>query len=95
MYLSEKKWEMALQELFEGFKFFQEGGNIRAKHILIYVILASMLSHSTINHADTREARVYSDDKQISALQNLRRAYEVNDIKRIQKIMGDKSNTVF
>jgi len=68
MYLSEKRWELALEELFECFKFYQESGNIRAKHILIYVILASMLCKSTINHADTREARVYSDDKQIQAL---------------------------
>mmetsp|Transcript_9441 Transcript_9441/g.14490 ORF Transcript_9441/g.14490 Transcript_9441/m.14490 type:complete len:142 (-) Transcript_9441:414-839(-) len=72
MYLSEKKWERALEELFECFKFYQESGNIRAKHILIFVILASMLCHSAINHAETREARVYSDDKQIQALQNLR-----------------------
>ena len=63
MYMSEKKWDKALDELFECFKFYQESGNIRAKDILIYVILASMLSESEINHADTREAKVYKDDK--------------------------------
>jgi len=63
MYMSEKKWENALDELFECFKNYSESGNDRAKHILIYVILASMLCSSTINHADTREAKVYKDDK--------------------------------
>ena len=63
MYMSEKKWEQALDELFECFKFYQESGNYRAKNILIYVILASMLCSSSINHADTREAKVYKDDK--------------------------------
>ena len=43
MYLSEKKWDLALDELFECFKNYQESGNIRAKDILVYVILASML----------------------------------------------------
>lgn len=63
LYMSEKKWELALEELFECFKFYQESGNIRAKNVLIYVILASMLCSATINYADTREAKVYKDDK--------------------------------
>lgn len=62
MYMSEKKWEKALDELFECFKYYQESGNIRAKNILVFVILASMLCSSEINLADTREARVYKDD---------------------------------
>lgn len=68
MYMSEKKWETALEELFDCFKFYQESGNIKAKNILIYVILASMLCSTTINYADTREAKVYRDDKQIMAI---------------------------
>lgn len=62
MYMGEKKWNKALDELYECFKYYQESGNIRAKDILIYVILASMLGDSQINHADTREAKVYKDD---------------------------------
>lgn len=63
LYMSEKKWELALEEMFDCFKFYQESGNIRAKNILIYVILASMLCSTNINYADTREAKVYKDDK--------------------------------
>jgi COP9 signalosome complex subunit 2 len=81
--LGEKKWSAALEDLFECFKFYQESGNAKAKNILMYVILASMLSHSTINYADTREAKVYQDDPQIAALKNLRTAYEKNDFKWI------------
>ena len=87
MYMSEKKWNKALDELFECFKFYQESGNIRAKDILVYVILASMLCDSEINHAETREAKVYKDDKQIDAINQLRLAYEKNDTKRIQKLL--------
>ena len=95
MYMSEKKWDRALEELFECFKYYQESGNIRAKDILVYVILASMLCDSKINHADTREAKVYKDDKQIVSIVSLRQAFEKNDIKRIQKILSDKNNKVF
>lgn len=95
MYMSEKKWDLALDELFESFKNYQESGNHRAKDILIYVILASILCQSKINHADTREARVYKEDKEIIAIMQLRSAYEKNDIIQIQKILGDKSNKIF
>ena len=80
MYMSEKKWEKALEELFESFKNYQESGNHRAKTVLKYVILASMLSGSQINYASTREAKVYMDDTQIIAIMNLRTAFENNDI---------------
>jgi COP9 signalosome complex subunit 2 len=95
MYMSEKKWEKALDELFECFKYYQESGNIRAKNILIYVILASMLCNSAINHADTREAKVYKDDKQIISIMNFRQAFEKNDIKRITSVLQDRSNDLF
>jgi len=95
MYMSEKKWEKALDELFECFKYYQESGNIRAKNTLVYVILASMLCNSKINHADTREAKVYKDDKQIIAIMKFRQAFEKNDIKSITKVLQDKNNDLF
>ena len=66
--MSEKKWEQALDELFESFKLYQDSGNVRAKSVLKYVILASMLSGSEINYAETREAKVYREDKEIVAI---------------------------
>lgn len=93
--MAEKKWEKALEELFECFKFYQESGNFKAKNILIYVILAGILCQSQINHADSREAKVYKDDKQIIAITDLRSAYEKNNIKEIQRILNDPSNDIF
>ena len=54
-----------------------------------------MLGDSKINVADTREAKVYKDDPQVNSINMLRRAYEKNDIKKIQQILNDKKNEVF
>ena len=48
-----------------------------------------------MNHADTREAKVYKDDKQVKAISDLRSAFENNDIKTIQNILKDKNNEIF
>ena len=94
MFMSEKKWEKALEEMFESFKNYQESGNPRAKTVLKYVILASILSGSQINYSGTREAKVYKDDPQIIAIMNLRIAFENNDINLIQQILADKNNQI-
>lgn len=87
MFMSEKQWKRALDELFESFKCYQEVANSEAKTILKYVILASIISNSEINYADTREAKVYQEDKEISALMELRVAYENNNYKDILSIL--------
>eukprot|EP00747_Dinoflagellata_sp_TGD_P166974 gnl/TRDRNA2_/TRDRNA2_190604_c0_seq1.p1 gnl/TRDRNA2_/TRDRNA2_190604_c0~~gnl/TRDRNA2_/TRDRNA2_190604_c0_seq1.p1 ORF type:complete len:452 (-),score=110.42 gnl/TRDRNA2_/TRDRNA2_190604_c0_seq1:144-1499(-) len=92
MYMSEKKWEAAYNEFFEAFKNYQETGNAtRAKIMLKYVVLANMLALSSINPFDSREAKVYQDDPEISAMANLRTAYEQNDISRIDQLLKDPS----
>jgi COP9 signalosome complex subunit 2 len=57
---SEKNWEMALTEIFEAFKHYQEVGSSRAKTVLKLVAMASMLSNSLINPLESREAKVYA-----------------------------------
>jgi COP9 signalosome complex subunit 2 len=92
MYMSEKKWEGAYNEFFEAFKNYQETGNAtRAKIMLKYVVLANMLALSDINPFDSREAKVYQDDPEISAMANLRTAYENNDIQTIDQLLKDPS----
>lgn len=86
--MKEKQWKKACDELFEAFKCYQEVANPEAKNILKYVILASIISNSEINYADTREARVYQEDKEIAALMNLRVAYEKNDYEEILSILN-------
>jgi COP9 signalosome complex subunit 2 len=92
MYMSEKKWEAAYNEFFEAFKNYQETGNAtRAKIMLKYVVLANMLALSSINPFDSREAKVYQDDPEISAMANLRVAYEQNDIASIDQLLTNPS----
>jgi COP9 signalosome complex subunit 2 len=55
---------------------------------LKYVVLASILCSSTINYADTREAKVFKDDPEIVEIMNLRTAYEANDIVTLQNILS-------
>merc|ERR1711972_131833 len=88
MYMSEKKWEAAYNEFFEAFKNYQETGNAtRAKIMLKYVVLANMLALSSINPFDSREAKVYQDDPEVSAMASLRTAYEQNDIQSIDQLL--------
>merc|ERR1711988_1477020 len=92
MYMSEKKWEAAYNEFFEAFKNYQETGNAtRAKIMLKYVVLANMLALSDINPFDSREAKVYQDDPEISAMASLRTAYEQNDIQTIDSLLTNPS----
>jgi len=92
MYMSEKKWEAAYNEFFEAFKNYQETGNAsRAKIMLKYVVLANMLALSSINPFDSREAKVYQDDPEISAMASLRTAYEQNDIQTIDQLLTNPS----
>merc|ERR1712083_1052043 len=92
MYMNEKKWESAYIEFFEAFKNYQETGNsTRAKIMLKYVVLANMLALSSINPFDSREAKVYQDDPEISAMASLRTAYENNDIQTIDQLLTNPS----
>ena len=84
----EKQWKKACDELFEAFKCYQEVANSNAKTILKYVILASIISESEINYAETQEAKVYQEDKEIGALMNLRQAYEKDDYNDIFDILS-------
>lgn len=95
MYMAEKKWALALDELHDCFKNYQEGGNLKAKNILVFVILASILAKSEIDFTSSREAQVYADDKDVIAITQLKNAYLKNDIKRIQAILNDKKNKIF
>jgi len=95
MYMSEKKWEAAYNEFFEAFKNYQETGNaIRSKRMLKYVVLANMLALSSINPFDSREAKVYQDDPEITAMASLRTAYEQSDIQAIDQILTNPSKRI-
>ena len=60
MYMSEKRWDAALEEFNDSFKSLVESGNNRAQTMLKYVILASILSQTEVDHLATNEAKIYS-----------------------------------
>eukprot|EP00515_Schizochytrium_aggregatum_P003165 CAMPEP_0202056624 /NCGR_PEP_ID=MMETSP0963-20130614/24928_1 /ASSEMBLY_ACC=CAM_ASM_000494 /TAXON_ID=4773 /ORGANISM="Schizochytrium aggregatum, Strain ATCC28209" /LENGTH=70 /DNA_ID=CAMNT_0048622391 /DNA_START=1 /DNA_END=210 /DNA_ORIENTATION=- len=70
--MEEENWSDAYDEFFEGFRNYQEAGNPRAKQCLKYVVLANMIALKDINPFDSREAKVYKDDKDIMAMMRLR-----------------------
>ena len=94
MYMAEKQWDKALTEFFEAFKCYQEVGNQRAKIILKYVVLASILSNSNINPFHSQEAKVYKDDPEILAMMRLRSAYEAKDINELQSVLQDRTANI-
>merc|ERR1712228_989880 len=69
----------------------ETGNSTRAKIMLKYVVLANMLALSSINPLDSREAKVYQDDPEISAMAQLRTAFENNDIQTIDRLLTDPS----
>ena len=94
IFLSEKKWDLALDELFESYKNYLEVGDFRAKAIFKYVILASILANSKINYATLREAATYYHDSEIMAITSLRTSFENNDINQIQKILKHRDSHI-
>ena len=92
--MSEKKWDAALDDLFESYKNYLEIADARAKTILKYTILASILANSKINLAATLEAKMYAQDKEIMMINDMRSAFEVNDIDAIQRILNSKDSHI-
>ncbi|KAF4742685.1 COP9 signalosome complex subunit 2, partial [Perkinsus olseni] len=92
LFMAERRWNDAYNEFFESFKNYQEAGNTRAKTILKYVVLASMLSLSDINPFDSREAKVYQNDPEVTAMSELRRVYEAGDVKALSRLLHNSAS---
>ena len=56
IYMTEKRWDAALQEFFESYKSLVNIYSNKACTLLKYVILASLLSGSEVDYLGTREA---------------------------------------
>jgi COP9 signalosome complex subunit 2 len=81
--------------LYESFRNYQEAGNTRARDLLKYVVVASMLSTATdINPFAAREAKVFSDDREIVAMSDLRACLEANDLARFERTVRNKQNRI-
>jgi COP9 signalosome complex subunit 2 len=91
MKMEEEKWSDAYDDFFEAFRNYQDAGNPRAKQCLKYVVLANMIALREINPFDSREAKVYKDDKEIKGMMRLRQAFESSDVKEFEAVLHDRS----
>lgn len=94
MLMLEKNYKLAEQELLESFKSYQDIGNPNAKQVLKYVVLASILSGSSINPFDNKEAKVYKEDREIISMENLRYAYETKNINLFNSTIVDRTSKI-
>ena len=94
MRMSESNWDGAYNEFFEAFKSYQEAGNSRARDCLKYVVLASMLALNEINIFASREAKAFSDDREILAMSELRTSLDDNDLPRFEKTICNQANRI-
>mmetsp|Transcript_31789 Transcript_31789/g.53628 ORF Transcript_31789/g.53628 Transcript_31789/m.53628 type:complete len:462 (-) Transcript_31789:41-1426(-) len=94
MQMAESNWEEAYNEFYEAFRNYQEAGNPRARDLLKYVVMASMLSLNDINPFAAREAKVFSDDREVVAMSDLRQCLEANDLARFERTVRNKQNRI-
>jgi COP9 signalosome complex subunit 2 len=94
MYMRDKKWALAHEDLFEAFKSYDEAGNPRRIQCLKYLVLANMLMGSNINPFDANEVKPYKQHPEITAMTDLVEAYQKSDIKRFEKILRENKQSI-
>jgi COP9 signalosome complex subunit 2 len=98
LHLRQKEYELALEKFKSAFYNYQQAGNIRAKILLKYAILSSIISRNRKNIVSPEEAKPYLNDEKLRAMLELQAAYEEMDITRINgvwnlKISGHEDDT--
>ena len=91
MYMSEKRWDAALDEFRASFQCLVESGNSKAQTMLKYVILATILSGTDVDQLSTNEAKIYAQDPEIIGMTQLKNGVETDNIDTIQRVLADKS----
>lgn len=90
--LQEHNYSEANNELLNSFKSYQESGNSKAKQILKYVVVASILSKSVIDPFSNQEAVVYKNDPEIAAIQKIRTAFDNKEIAEVNRVLNQKQS---
>ena len=83
MYMSEKKWQQALEEFQESFKCYVDCGSPTARNILKYVIWTAMLAKTEFDVQGTQEAQIYKNDDLIVGMTKLGEGFQNNDLQLI------------
>jgi COP9 signalosome complex subunit 2 len=94
MHMAAREYESAGKTFFQAFKSYDEAGDPSRLRCLKYLVLASMLSTSSINPFDSQEARPYRDDPEITAMTNLVQAFHNNEIQKFERILRQNNGRV-
>lgn len=94
MHLREQEYEKGHTDFFEAFKNYDESGSPRRIICLKYLVLANMLTRSTINPFDSQEAKPYKDNPEIQAMTNLVSAYQSNNITEFETILHKNRHAI-
>jgi COP9 signalosome complex subunit 2 len=94
MFMQQQQWNEADEAFFSAFKNYDDAGHPRRLQCLKYLVLANMLSGSTINPFDSMDAKPYKNDPEIVAMTELIDAYTRKDIKQFERILKTHAKTI-
>ncbi|TYJ57402.1 hypothetical protein B9479_001942 [Cryptococcus floricola] len=94
MWMNEREFGRASEDLFESFKQYDESGSAQRIQVLKYLVLNTMLNASDINPFDSQEIKPYRNDPQIMALTNLVDAFNKRDVLAAEKILKTNAATI-
>ena len=94
MHLRQKEYDLALEKFKSAFYNYQDAGNIRAKILIKYAILSSIICRNKKNIVSPDEAKHYENDPKLNAMLELQAAYEQMDINMINKIWNEKISKI-
>ncbi|RKP35441.1 PCI domain-containing protein [Dimargaris cristalligena] len=94
MYMDEQNWPQAQSDFFESFKNYDEAGSPQRIQVLKYLVLASMLSESSIDPFESPETKPYKNDPEIMTMTNLIMAYQKQEIAEFERIFQEHEKTI-
>lgn len=94
MHMRQGDWSKAKADFFESFKLFDEIGNEERLNCLKYLVIANMLTGSTIDIFDSPEAQPYRNHPEITILTRLVHAYQNNDVILLEDILKDDQDEI-
>lgn len=91
LYMMQKNYEKALEKFKMAFYNYQDCGNHeKAKIMMKYSILNSIIARNNISVVSNEEAKFYLNDPQLNSLLDLKKAYESANINLINEIWNEK-----
>ena len=95
LYMSQRNYEKAFLKFKEGFYNFQESGNHeKAKIMLKYSILNSIIVRNNKSVISQDETKIYEKDSELSALLELKNAYDSANINQINDLWNNKIKAI-